>query len=739
MNNHTQSQIRGYALALGFVLLAVALRIAVDPWMHERVNYAFFTLAVILAGRFGGFGPSVVALLAGLCGAITVFYLRDGTLDWSSEHFQGGLFAYVLIGTGVVLISRSERIARQAAELSAAKALAQQKFLEREVAERRELEQQLRERQQHLELTLQAGRLGVWSWDLKTNLVQSSDTQEIIHGRTPTGKPRPIGVSDDNIHPDDRSIVRRAIENALADHADKSATYRVIWPDGSIHWVEATGQVMRNEAGEPMRVLGVCADITESKQVELQLRAAEARFRQLADQAPVGIAQSDVDGNTFYVNRQWCELSGSTPEEAMGTGWMKFIHPDDLPNILTKWKESMGAGRDFMTPEFRFVRKDGSVRWAAGSAALFVNDEGKPVGQIGTVLDITDRKLARDELRASQARLQGILDNTTAVVYMKDLDGRYLMVNKQHEKIFHMRAEDIIGRTDLELFADEHAARFEANDNEVVRRGEAMTFEETAPHFDGEHEYISVKFPLQDAAGNVVAVGGISTDISELKRTTEALRAERELLRNLIEVQESEKQFICYEIHDGLIQYVAGTLMSLEGYQRAHASDTTSDVIPKAIANLRRAVDEGRRVIRGVRTTVLNDYGVVAAIDDLIDQMTGAGVSIKFERDEAIDRLPRPIETTIYRVAQESLNNARRHGGARQVQVELHRRPGELVLTVQDDGVGFDARSVRSSAFGVRGMMERVRLLGGTCTIDSTPGQGTRVVATLPVDETHDE
>ncbi|MBS0209281.1 MAG: PAS domain S-box protein [Planctomycetes bacterium] len=730
---------RNYGLALFAIAIAAALRVTCEPFLQHRATYAFFSLAVMFAGRYAGFGPSCLALGLGCLGSIGVFYFRAGAIDVHDQIFQGGMIAYWLLGIGIVLLSRGEWNARGAAEQSAAEALRQQRILEHEVSERAELEHQLRERQQHLELTLQAGRLGLWSWDLRTGLVQSSATQQLIHGRSPAQRVAPIGASDENIHPEDRELVRRAIETAVSDNAEKKVTYRVIWPDGGIHWVEASGQVMRDATGQPIRVLGVCADITDSKQRELRLRAAETQFRQLAEQAPVGIAQGDLTGHIFFVNRQWCELSGCTPDEAMGLGWISFIHADDRNQVVTLWREVISAGEDFQSPEFRVTRKDGSIRWAVASAKLFYDDQGQPLGQIGMVLDITDRRLAQDELRATHARLQAILDNTTAVMYVKGTDGRYLLVNRQYVDVIKILPDDILGKTDEETFPPELAAQFVANDKEVIRLGEPLVFEEVAPHRDGEHHYISVKFPIKDATGKVLAMGGISTDISELKRTTEALRAERELLRNLIEVQESEKQFISYEVHDGLIQYVAGTMMSLEGYQRSHPAQSASDVIPRAIANLRRAVDEGRRIIRGVRTTVLNDYGVIAAIEDLIDQLADSGIAIEFTHPATIDRLSRPLETAIYRVAQEALNNARRHSGTRRVRVELQCRAAEIALAVQDFGAGFDIRAVPSSAFGVRGMRERIRLLGGSCSIESTIGKGTRVEAVLPIAPNGDE
>jgi PAS domain S-box-containing protein len=119
---------------------------------------------------------------------------------------------------------------------------------------------------------------------------------------------------------------------------------------------------------------------------------------------------------------------------------------------------------------------------------------------------------------------QAILDNTTAVVYAKDVGGRYLLINRLYEQLFHVTKAQVLGKTDFEFFPKPAAEAFRANDRQVLQLKAPMEFEETAPHDDGEHTYISLKFPLFDNGGAVYAVCGISTDITERKRSDRELR-----------------------------------------------------------------------------------------------------------------------------------------------------------------------------------------------------------------------
>jgi PAS domain S-box-containing protein len=138
-------------------------------------------------------------------------------------------------------------------------------------------------------------------------------------------------------------------------------------------------------------------------------------------------------------------------------------------------------------------------------------------------------------LRATEARLQAILDNSPTVVYLKDLEGRYLLVNQRFEKLFRVQRERAAGRTDHELFSREEADAFRANDRQVIASRAPMQFEEVATHDGAPHTYISIKFPLLDDRGTPVAVCGISTDITARKRAEETLARERNILRSLID------------------------------------------------------------------------------------------------------------------------------------------------------------------------------------------------------------
>lgn len=225
---------------------------------------------------------------------------------------------------------------------------------------------------------------------------------------------------------------------------------------------------------------------------------------------------------------------------------------------------------------------------------------------------------------------------------------------------------------------------------------------------------------------------GIVIDITDRKRASEALIEEQEMLRHTIEVQDQERQLIAYEIHDGLVQYATGALMQLESLQDQMKHEPVAERIAHVVDVLRKTVDEGRRIINGIHTTVLDDCGVVAAIQQLVEDEERAHVQVEFVNDEEVGRMAPNIELALYHITQEALTNVRKHSQSEKVRVTLCRREDRVQLEVRDWGVGFVQTANSPGVHGLRGMAARAAIAGGTCTVQKAQGKGSQVIVDLP-------
>lgn len=463
-----------------------------------------------------------------------------------------------------------------------------------------------------------------------------------------------------------------------------------------------------------------------------QLRGSQEVLAVLARDAPLGVLMADASGQCTYANETWCRLSGLTHDQTVGHRWSRAVHPEDLPGVMERWQASVREQRPYLC-ELRLLRPDHEVRRVLAAAGPTRDPAGRLTGFIGTVLDITDRVTAEQAVREKDSLLRALLDHSTAAIYLKDTAGRYLLINSRHKDLWPAMQEFQPGTMPADWFAPEVARSFLETDAAVWRGGGPKTFEETIPLPDGPRTFLTVKFPVCDQAGEIFAVGGISADITDLKQVRREL-AERELLlRRLIEIQESEKQSLCHEFHDGLIQYAVGSKMLLESLRDAALPEGDLQVIDSVIDCLAKGIADGRRAIRGIRPAVLDDLGLEAALEDLADEVRETGIPVELRIAAPLDQTPAPLQTTVYRVVQESLNNARKHSGTPRIRLSVMLTAGELAVEVEDYGSGFEPASLSREGLGLLGLRERVRLAGGRCCVESGLGRGTRVQVWLPV------
>ncbi len=365
--------------------------------------------------------------------------------------------------------------------------------------------------------------------------------------------------------------------------------------------------------------------------------------------------------------------------------------------------------------------------------------------------DIVKRKEAEEALRAAKEELDrhsrdlerqvgertreigSILRYTPAVVYIKDREGRYIFVNSRYEQLFGIRTEEIRGKTDRDIFPEEFADQFQANDRKVLADGSPCQIEENVPQEDGLHVYLSTKFPLYNEEGAVAAICGISIDITEIKKARDQMRR---LSDSIIASQEKERAAVSRELHDELGQVL--TALRLDSAwlrERLRETDAGASQRTQEMCDLiDKAIDEVRGMATRLRPGVLDDLGLVDAIDWYIDDFEKrTKVSCVF-RHAGVPKVSDRVATAAYRITQEALTNVARHSRASRVDVSLRAEGEILTLSVEDDGRGFDLRELsESTGLGVAGMRERAELIGGTLEIRSRPGEGTRVHLKVPV------
>ncbi|MGD0382216.1 MAG: PAS domain S-box protein [Thermoguttaceae bacterium] len=459
------------------------------------------------------------------------------------------------------------------------------------------------------------------------------------------------------------------------------------------------------------------------------LYESESRFRAIFENAAVGLALGNLQGIMLVVNSAFAKMLGYMPAELVGKRYTEYTHPDDVGPQQALLKDLFEGKHDKFLLEKRYIHKNGGSIWGRLNISIIRDSGGEPLYGIGIIENITDRKQAEDRLRENESLLRGLFENLPDFIILVDQNAKILFANRDTPGA---TKEAIIGMDGFGFVRASHQSQCRETFYKALSTGTVREVD-SFDVFDHHWSCRIVPFVEHIAGGYAVV---ICTDITEQKRSAEAIQKEQQLLRRIIDLHERDRQITAYEIHDGIAQQVTASLLHLEAFRRLRESDakTAEKSLETTLDLISQSVDEARRLISGLRPLILDEYGIVEAIDYLVcENRERSGKQIDFRHDVRFKRLAPPLESAAFRIVQESLSNACRHSRSPIIIVELVQRDDRLHIKVRDQGVGFDPNAVEESRFGLRSIRERARLLGGRAEILSAPGSGTSITVELPV------
>jgi two-component system sensor histidine kinase UhpB len=486
----------------------------------------------------------------------------------------------------------------------------------------------------------------------------------------------------------------------------------------------------------------IVRDVTERRRAEFALRESEERLRLAFAGAQEGVWDWDLETGAVVYSHQWKRMLGYGDDEIEPhvRAWERLLHPDDrataesLTDAVTRDKRPYEG-------EFRLRHKEGHyITVLTRGLPVRRDPSGAVVRIVGTHLDITERKRTESALRESEERLtlafagaqEGIWDwnlETNAVVYSSRWKQMLGYSNEEIEP--HVSAWERLVHPD-----DRGAA--ERADESVARGRPTYEAEFRLRHKDGHYvQVLSRGFPVRrEPGGPVVRIVGTHFDLTD-RQKREAERARTELLTRLVFVQEDERRRIARDMHDQLGEHLTALALRI-GRLKQECGDGTHlareiDDLERIALSLDQDVD---RLVWELRPTALDDLGLRAALTNYVqDWSNRTSIPARLHTSGLLDeRLAPDVETTLYRIAQEALNNAAKYSRAGRVEVILERRHDSVLLVVEDDGIGFEADGgVTRQGFGIVGMRERAALVGGNVEIESAPGQGTTVLVRIDV------
>jgi PAS domain S-box-containing protein len=489
-------------------------------------------------------------------------------------------------------------------------------------------------------------------------------------------------------------------------------------------------------------------EIEERKRAEEELKRTKEYLENVIENSVDAIGIVDRHGRFILWNRRAAEIYGYHFDDLAGkSAFDLYADLEELQRMLEKLR-SEGVVREY---EILMKKRDGSVVPMDISISQLKDEQDMTIGSVCVARDLSERKRAEAELKRAKDELSryskelerkvrertraitGILTYTPALICIKDVEGCYTLVNSRWEELFGKADGEIRGKSDHDIFPRQFADQYRANDLQVLSEGRSLQVEERIPQEDGIHIYLSVKFPFYDEDGVATGVCSISTDITELKSAQVKLRR---LSGGIMASQEKERAAIARELHDELGQVLTALRMdSVWMLNRLkHADPDASERASSMCDLIDKTIDEVRGIALRLRPSVLDDLGLIPALEwyttDL-EKRSGIACILNHSNIPKVDDI---VATAAYRIAQEALTNVVRHSCATHVEVSLQPEGSELILTVTDNGSGFNTSDLtETEALGVAGMRERASLAGGTLEIQSQPDKGTQVFCRLPI------
>jgi PAS domain S-box-containing protein len=610
----------------------------------------------------------------------------------------------------------------------------------RDVTEHRLAEETLRESKERLRLALSAADMGTWSWNPAANQDMRDATLNRMLGLDAGDSIQPVEDFLQRVHPEDRTRVSDEVQRAISENGKYACEFRIVRPDETIRWLRDQGKVYFDEQGTVSHITGTVIDITERRQIEEALKTQQYYLEKAQEIGCIGTWELGLCENVL----KWTDENYRIFGVPVGTAltyevFLNCVHPDDRDYVHERWDAALN--HEPYDSEHRLI-VDGKVKWVREKAELEYDEQGNATKAIGFTQDITKRKQTEEDLQRECRMRKTLLDNIPSCLAM--------IVKKGTREIVasNTAAQEIGAVAGVTCYStcsqrDDPCPWCLGPECWATDQYRRLEIEYRSSHYEG------IWLPLtEDLYVHYIF------DITERKRAEQQIIENQAQLKSLaselVLAEEQERKRLAVHLHDNVCQNLAYAKMKLQMLSAALEDQTQLDDMTEVSDTLTRMMQEVRMLTFELSTPVLSEFGLEAAISHWLDeQIQGKhAIMATFVDDGQSKPLEKDVQALLFRSVRELLANVVKHSQARHVEVNMCREEDQILIRLEDNGIGFAPGQVAvckdTGGFGLFSIRQRLSQMGGSLEIDASPGQGCRSLLRAPLlqsqakDEHHD-
>ena len=513
-----------------------------------------------------------------------------------------------------------------------------------------------------------------------------------------------------------------------------------------------TERLMRNKAGEILDIeinarlledghlVAFVRDVTERKKAAEDILKSNARFQMVSK------ATSDIvwdwtlaDDSLWWNDNYYSTLGYKKKNEIVHIeDWFSHIHPDDVKQVRSTLQKSF-AGTDLIWQgDYQYAQADGTCLHFIDRGFIMRNKDGKAYRMIGSMVDVTPFYEAQKKIADSEERYRTLVEQAIDAIALYDAKGKILDVNTgsvnllgyTKEELLQMNLSDVLTKEEIKVKPVQY---------DVLQEGNSTVKQRDMMKKDGAVVQTEVRSQQLPDGRFLSVIRDLTDRVNAEKELAASYDAIRKLTGHIQDIREEERTNMAREIHDELGQQLTVLKMDVSWLNKRISG--TDDLVKQKLHSLLTMLDETvktvRRISSELRPSLLDDLGLISAIEWQLEEFEKrSGINTGFVHTADELELPSTIKTALFRIFQESLTNVARHSGALKVTVIITRKADTLVLSIADNGKGFDKQEiVTRRTLGILGMKERAAMVGGLYEIKSEPGKGTEVVVKVKLNQ----